>query len=162
MILDFISRKIDPSLPYDFFQCFDSKCLQVRGALSQQDRMEVEFCSHITEAQKAFKAKNYAKVKSIKLQDAISKVADEVLEQALTYESSDNEIIVHLLPGGNIAVPLLGSEQRNIMADFVHIRDLKCSLDGCTTKVKSKLHTLVIKGIPVCRHSLLGMLSLIL
>ena len=99
---------------------------------------------------------NYAKVESVNLQDILSKVTDESLEEAFINESTDNEISVYVLPGGNIAVPLLGTEKNQFVTDFVHIRDLKCTLDICSKKVKSKVHTLVVKGVPVCRHSLLG------
>ena len=139
------------------FQCYDSKCLQARGVLSPQERMEVDFCSHIIEAKEASKANCYAKQQSVKFEDVLSKVAEEALEQAFTAESSDGEILVHILPGGNMVVPSLGAVQKNAMADFVHIRDLKCSLDACSAKVKSKQHTLVMKGVPVCCHSLLGL-----
>ena len=71
-------------------------------------------------------------------------------------ESSDGEIHVYLLPGDNIVVPLLGLDKDQFMTDFVHIRDLKCSIDKCTKKVKSKHHTLVVKDHPVCRHLLLA------
>lgn len=71
-------------------------------------------------------------------------------------ESSDNEVHVWLLPGGNIAVPLCGTEKGQSMTEFVHVRDLKCSLDICTKNIKSKKHTLVVKEVPVCQHTLLG------
>ena len=71
-------------------------------------------------------------------------------------ESSDGEVHVYLLPGGNIAVPVLGLDKDQFMTDFVHIRDLKCSIDKCTKKSKSKQHTLVVKDEPICRHLLLA------
>ena len=89
------------------------------------------------------------------LENVLSKVTDENLERELKNESSDGEILIFTLPGENIAVPLLGIDKNKLMTDFVHLRNLKCNLETCS-KVKSKLHTLVVKGLPVCRHSLLG------
>lgn len=86
----------------------------------------------------------------------MSKVCDEELEEALRNESSDNDISVFVLPGGNLAVPLCGTNKSELMSEFIHVRDLKCSLDICTKKVKSKKHTLIVKQVPVCRHSLIG------
>ena len=83
-------------------------------------------------------------------------VSDANLEYEIEMESSDGEVHVFQLPGGNLAVPLLGLEKDQFMTDFVHVRDLKCSLDRCMKKTKSKHHTLVVKDHPVCRHSLLG------
>ena len=114
------------------------------------------FCTHITQAREAILSKSYANVATVNLTDILSKVCDESLEKALISESSDGEITVYQLPGENIAVPLLGTEKTEFLTDFVHLRDLKCSLDTCSKKSKSKLHTLVLKGTPVCQHSLLG------
>ena len=105
------------------------------------------YCSHILQARDASASKTYAKVVSLDLQSVLSKVTDETLEEAIKNESSDGEINVYSLPGGNLAVPLLGTEKNDSMTDFVHLRDLKCTLDSCTKKVKSKLHTLVVKGL---------------
>ena len=77
------------------------------------------------------------------------------MEEAYKLEASDNEISVFVLPGGNVVVPLLGTEKDQYTTDFVHVRNLKCTLEKCKKK-KSKSHTLVVKGQPVCRHSLLG------
>ena len=95
----------------------------------------------------------------LNLENVLSKVSDEALENAYKQESSDNEICVFVLPGGNLAVPLFGTEKDQYMTDFVHIRNMKCTLDKCVKKNKSRLHALVVKGQPVCRHSLLGLLS---
>lgn len=67
----------------------------------------------------------YAEQALLNLEDVLSKISDEKLEEALKQESSDEEIHVYLLPGGNIAVPLLGLEKDQFMTDFVHIRDNK-------------------------------------
>ena len=130
--------------------------MQTRGVLNQEEKSTKNFCSHILQAREAHNSQNYAKVESINLQDVLSKVSDESLEEAFINESTDNEISVYVLPGGNIAVSLLGTEKNQFVTDFVDIRDLKCTLDICSKKVKSKVHTLVVKGVPVCRHSLLG------
>ena len=128
-----------------------------RGALPLHERMTRNYCTHIIQAREAHQSKSYAKVVTINLPDILSKVCDESLEKALISESSDGDINVYLLPGDNIAVPLLGTEKNEFLTDFVHLRDLKCSLDTCSKKTKSKLHTLVLKGTPVCQHSLLGL-----
>ena len=118
--------------------------------------MTNNYCPHNTQARQAQASITYAEHALVDLKIVLSKVTDENLEEAFKNESSDNEICVFLLPGENIAVPLLGVEKNQFTTDFVHLRDLKCSLDNCVKKSKSKLHTLVVKGLPVCRHSLLG------
>ena len=84
------------------------------------------------------------------------KVTDSNLEQQIKNESSDGEVFIFKLPGDNLAVPLLGSEKTKLDTNYVHLRDKKCNSEFCS-KLKSKLHTLVVKGTPVCRHVLLGM-----
>ena len=138
------------------FQCLNNACLLTRGALPGYERLTANFCSHIKAAKEA-KAKNcYAKVIAIELDKVLAKVTDDDLEKEIRNESSEDEIFLYKLPGGNLAVPLLGIEQTKLLTSFVHIRDLKCSVDACL-KGKSKLHTLHIKDSPVCRHLLLGM-----
>ena len=89
------------------------------------------------------------------LNTLLSHVKDMSLEQILLKEASDNQIVVYKLPGGNLAVPLLGLVKDQYMTDFVHLRDQKCSVEECTKK-KSKLHSLVVKGSHLFRHTLLG------
>ena len=136
-------------------QCFNPKCLQARGALPTDQQLLRNTCNHIKEAKKARDTRTYAIQKTLDLDEVLSSIADESLEQILRYEASDNLIVVYILPGGNIAVPLLGLQQDQYMSDHVHLRDLKCSLIDCTKK-KSKIHSLVSKGTPICRHALLG------
>jgi hypothetical protein len=38
--------------------------------------------------------------------------------------------------------------------EFVHVKDIKCTLDSCT-KSKKRKHTVVVKGVTLCPHSLL-------
>ena len=90
------------------------------------------------------------------LSEVLSKVTDTNLEEALENESSDGEISVYILPGDNIAVPLLSQDNNDFTTDYVHLHNLKCELDYCTKRVKTKLHTLVVKGVALCQHSLLG------
>ena len=52
-------------------------------------------------------------------------MSDDVLEREYKSASSDGEICIYKLPGGNLAVPLLGMEKTKVMTDFVHLRDLK-------------------------------------
>ena len=87
--------------------------------------------------------------------EVLQKVTDENLEQSFLSESSDGEVAVYLLPGDNIAVPILDMFSCDSEATYVHVRDFKCSLGVCS-KVKSKKHTLVEKGTPHCAHSILG------
>jgi hypothetical protein len=134
----------------------NSSCIQARGALTEEEKVTVNYCAHIIQAREAYALKTYAEVVSVDVQDLIKKVTDETLENAFKNDSSDGEILVYILPGDNLAVPLLGVEKSKYMTDYVHLRDLKCNLDNCSKKIKSKLHTLVVKGLPVCRHSLLG------
>ena len=113
------------------------------------------FCDHIQHAKDALSAGVFAPTVTLTLDQVLTKVTDENLEREFLEESSDGEISVYKLPGGNLAVPRLGSEKTKYMTDFVHIRDLKCTLEQCL-KGKSKQHTLMVKGAPVCRHLLLG------
>ena len=99
---------------------------------------------------------NFAEAVTVDVESLLTRVSEEALEKAFRDNSSDGELVIHVLPGGNMAVPLLGTEKTTFMTDYVHLRDLKCNLDPCNKKVKSKLHSLVVKGVPVCRHSLLG------
>ena len=118
--------------------------------------MTTNFCVHIKAAKEAKANHCYAKVIAIDLDKVLSKVTDDDLEKEIKNESSEDEIILYQLPGGNLAVPLLGIEKTKVMTSFVHVRELKCSVDTCL-KGKTKLHTLHVKGVPVCRHLLLGM-----
>ena len=123
--------------------------------LPEQERLTVEFCKHIEHAKSALSTNAFAPFVTLNLDQVLTKVTDENLERELMEDSSDGEISVYRLPGGNLVVPRLGSEKTKLMTDFVHIRDLKCTVEQCL-KGKSKLHTLMVKGAPVCRHLLLG------
>ena len=92
----------------------------------------------------------------LELDQVLSKVPDSNLVEEYKNQSADGEVHVFILPGGNLAVPLLGIDKDQYMTDFVHIRDLKCNLARCVKQLKSKQHTLVVKNRPVCRHTLLG------
>ena len=113
-------------------------------------------CDHLKHARKAEAAQKFADQVVLDLDKILSKVSDSNLEHEIKMESSDGEVHVFQLPGGNLAVPLLGLDKDQYMTDFVHVRDLKCSLQECTKKTRSRHHTLVVKDQPVCRHSLLG------
>ena len=139
-----------------FFQCLNKSCIETRGALSEYERETANYCSHIKQARQAQVSQTYAEHAVLGIENILSKVSDENLEDALKNESSDGEVHIFLLPGGNIAVPLLGIDKNQFMTNFVHIRGNVCTIDKCVKKVKSKLHTLVVKGQPVCRHSLLS------
>ena len=120
------------------------------------ERETANYCTHIKQARQAQVSKSYAELAVLGIENILSKVTDEDLEDAIKSESSDGELQIFLLPGGNIAVPLLGLDKNQFMTDFVHVRGNVCTIDKCVKKVKSKLHTLVVKGQPVCRHSLLS------
>lgn len=138
------------------FQCFSSGCLLTRGALSDHDRLTKSYCTHLQQAREAQVTRTFASVVALDLEKVLLKVTDNNLEKELKNESSDGEVFIFKLPGENLAVPLLGSEKTKLDTNYVHLRDKKCNSESCT-KLKSKLHTLVVKGIPVCRHVLLGM-----
>ena len=108
------------------------------------------------QARQAQVSKTFAEVAVLGIENILAKVSDVDLEEALKNESSDGELHIFILPGGNIAVPLLGMDKNQFMTDFVHIRGNVCTIDKCGKKMKSKQHTLVVKGQPVCRHSLLS------
>ena len=90
------------------------------------------------------------------VQKLIDKVSDENIEKSLYKESSDGEVTIFKLPNETYAVPILDLFDSVNSEDFVHVRALKCSLEICARKTKSKKHTLVEKGVPICPHSMLG------
>ena len=71
-------------------------------------------------------------------------------------ESSYGEVTVFLLPNDIYAVPILDLfHSYQGQEDFVHVRNLKCSLDICN-KGGSKTHALLEKLGPNCPHTILG------
>ena len=118
--------------------------------------MSKNFCPHIFKAKEALRQERYAEVEAVDIKAVLKKVTDENLEESLLRESSDGEVTAYLLPGCNIAVPMLDMFATENSENFVHVRDFQCSLPACSKKVKSKKHTLVEKGVPVCAHSILG------
>ena len=137
--------------------------MQVKGSLEKEDRSG-NFCEHIKKARFASFKKKLATVETISLQKILDKVSEEDLEKAFKLESSDDEITIFHLTGKQIAVPILNLERdcsSGSTEKFVHLKDLKCTMDSCTRKLKSKKHTLVVKGVSLCRHSLLGQASVI-
>ena len=118
--------------------------------------MSKNFCPHIFKAKEAQLQEHFAQLEAIDIHAVFKKVTDENLEASLLRESSDGEVHVYLLPGYNIAVPMLDMFATENSETFVHVRDFQCSLQTCSKKVKSKKHTLVEKGVPVCAHSILG------
>ena len=115
-----------------------------------------KFCPHVAKASQAFHCKQFAPTEAIDIQEVAAKVCDEVLEKSLMNESSDGDLTVYKLPGGNIAVPSLDMFSSRTCGPFIHVRDSKCQLESCSKKTKSKKHTLLEKGVPLCPHSMLG------
>lgn len=107
------------------FQCLNNECLLTRGALPEHERLTKDYCIHIQQAREAQATRTYASVVAIDLEKVLDKVTDDILERELMNGSSDGEICIYKLPGGNLAVPLLGIEKTKLMTDFVHLRDLK-------------------------------------
>lgn len=136
-------------------QCFSPGCIQSRGALPEEEKMTRNFCAHIAKAKEALTEKQFAPSDSVNLQTLLKKVNEESLERSFTNESSDGEINVYFLPGSNIAVPVLDIHAAENLPDFVHLRDQQCSLDICSKGGKSKKHTIVVKGVPLCAHKIL-------
>jgi hypothetical protein len=149
---------LNPCLITILFQCSHDPCMQAKGSLNF-DQSSQNFCQHIKKAREAAANKIIAIVETINLQQVLQKVSDEHLEEAFKSESTDDEITIYLLPGKIVAVPILNSEYSgNENSEFVHLNDLKCTLESCST-YKSKKHTLVVKGVSLCSHSLLGHLG---
>lgn len=134
-------------------QCFSPGCLESRGALPEEERLTRNFCAHIAKAKEALSQKQFAPSDSVNIQTVLEKVHDESLERSFTNESSDGEINLYFLPGANIAVPVLDIHAAGNLPEFVHVRDLQCSLDICSRK--SKKHTILEKGVPLCAHRIL-------
>ena len=145
-------------------QCSNSPCMQVKGSIQRGDSPK-DFCEHMKKARAAYTNNMYAREEYISLKKILDKVSEEELEKAFNLESSDDEITVYHLPGKQMAVPMVtldGEGRSNQSETFVHLKDLKCTLDSCTKKLKSKKHTLIVKGSLLCRHSLLGQMSVYL
>ena len=75
-------------------------------------------------------------------------------------ESSDGDLTIYKLPSGNIAVPILDMFSSRTSGPFVHVRESKCELGSCS-KTKSKKHTLLEKGVPLCPHIMIGIVIFI-
>ena len=121
-----------------------------------EKRGTAKFCPHVAKASQAFNAKQFASTEAIDIQAVVAKVCDEVLEKSLLNESSDGDLTVYKLPGGNIAVPILDMFSSRTSGPFIHVRESKCQLESCSKKTKSKKHTLLEKGVSMCPHSMLG------
>ena len=91
--------------------------------------MNRDSCEHLKLAKLAQERKTFADEATVDLNTLLSHVKDMSLEQILINEASDNQIVVYKLPGGNLAVPLLGLAKDQYMTDFVHLRDNKCSIE---------------------------------
>lgn len=137
-------------------QCFSPGCLEARGVLPPEQRLTKNFCPHIVKSKEALQKKHFASFEIVNIREVLKKVPEQSLEEALLQESSDGEVVLYLLPDGNIAVPILDIFSCDKEGPFVHVRDSKCSMDACSKKVKSKKHCLVVKGIPKCAHYILG------
>ena len=158
-----VMKTIRPVNNFKYSQCYNPSCLEIRGALAAEDRATKNFCQHIVQAKEALRRLNFAKTEVIDVEHLVAKIADEELEKSFMNESSDGEMTVFLLPNDTYAVPILDMFQsaQGEGEDFVHVKDYKCSLDICNKKSRSKVHTLLEKGVPVCPHSMLGMLFFI-
>lgn len=99
----------------------------------------------------------FAETVTVNVDKVLEKVPDEIMENSLKNESSDGDITLYKLPGGNLAVPILDILSSRTSGDYVHVRDSKCQFDICSKNIKSKKHTLVVKGVPMCPHSMLSM-----
>ena len=120
------------------------------------EKTTTSFCDHITKAKEAVSRNQYATSEAIDVEKIANKIVDEMLEESLRKESSDGEVTVFLLPDNNIVVPLLDIFLSMYGEEWVHVRNLDCYLEICRKKVKSKRHTLVEKGVPICVHSMLA------
>ena len=115
--------------------------------------MSSNFCPHIVKAKEAMKNNKFAPTVLIDVQTVVNKISDDSLEDSLLNESSDGELTVYLLPGDIVAVPIFNIFATIKSEQFVHVKDFKCSLEVCSKK--SKKHTLIEKGVPLCVHSML-------
>ena len=141
-------------------QCYNSGCIETRGALPIDRRLTEKFCPHVVKATEAQNLKQFATTETIDVEKLNGKVSDEALENSLKNETADGELTVYLLPNGNIAVPILDTYSSRISEEFVHVRDLQCQLEICSKKSKSKKHTKVVKAVPLCPHYTIGMFCL--
>ena len=149
-------KKVPTHIKLKLLQCYNPACLEIRGALSQEDRITNKFCDHINQATEARDKLNFAQSENINIEEVVAKIADEELEKTFINESSDGEVTVFLLPNDIYAVPILDMfHSHQGQEDFVHVRNLKCSLDICN-KGGSKTHALLEKLGPNCPHTILG------
>ena len=119
-----------------------------------------KFCPHVVKASEALNCKQFAVTETIDIQEIVGKVSDENLEKSLLNESSDGDLTIYKLPSGNIAVPILDMFSSRTSGPFVHVRESKCELVSCS-KTKSKKHTLLEKGVPLCPHIMIGIVIFI-
>ena len=115
--------------------------------------MSSNFCPHIVKAKEAMKNNKFASTVSIDVVNVVNKISDDSLEESLLDESSDGALTVFLLPGDIVAIPIFNIFATIKSEPFVHVKDFKCSLEVCLKK--SKKHTLIQKGVPLCIHSML-------
>ena len=141
-------------------QCFNSSCIETRGALPLERRGTEKFCPHVVKASEALNCKQFAVTETIDIQEIVAKVSDENLEKSLLNESSDGDLTIYKLPSGNIAVPILDMFSSRTSGPFVHVRESKCELGSCS-KTKSKKHTLLEKGVSLCPHIMIGIVIII-
>jgi hypothetical protein len=136
---------------YYGFQCFSTECLQIRSNLTA-DQKKTKYCTHLQNAYKAAKAKEYADKKDVQIKD-LKKILTNHDDLKVFKDAS--HVLVYVLPGNNLVVPTFSPPTHESPLGLIHIKDENCPLSTCKEK-KSKLHTLTSKSRPLCLHTLLA------
>ena len=97
--------------------------MEARGTLPASDQLAGNHCIHLTLARQAESNETYAEQAVLGLEQVLFRVTDGNLEEKIRMQYSNGEVHVYLLPGGVLAVPLLGLDRDQYMTDFVHIRN---------------------------------------
>ena len=136
------------------FQCYASRCLQVRSLLSPAQKL-TNYCDHLKAANDAYANGNEAEEIVITKERLEHLKLDESDLAILEKVSVDGMLRVYVLPGNNLVVPSLYEKSHENPLEFLHIRNLQCPLRKCLDK-RAKVHTLLKKEGPICLHTLLG------
>ena len=96
--------------------------MEARETLPASGRLTAIHCYHLMQARRAEATGTYAESALLQLDQVLARVTDQNIEEKIRMQYSDGEVHVYLLPGGVLAVPVLGLDKEKYMLDFVHIR----------------------------------------
>ena len=112
----------------------------MRSRLNEAQRSTL-YCVHLSEANKAKLANQFALITDIPLSEFEALLKDEEDIQSIKQATRNECITVYTVPGDNLIVPSLLTACYEAPLDYIHVKSHKCTLSYCKEK-KSKLHTL--------------------